>query len=162
LQQLREQHTQSVLEGMHTHGVLEEWERELKALDPYLHLIRAKENAITPGLKPGYWHVMRIDPLGGPPTLIVLEGPDGEFREPGAWVYDKLRSMDMWNDRAMREQKRLAKQMEDAQQKRKEREDQDRQEEIMERWKAATQVRVSMSRDNPWSQNAAGRRGARG
>lgn len=142
--------------------VCREWQPVLETLDPYLRLGRAKPMAYVAGvvMRPGYYHWVRDNPS----TVVTVEpitGPDGEsFAEPDQRLLDSLRGNDLQNPHiyaaliaghaeaeAVMEKERAA-----------EREEIDA--EVLERWKAASQTSVSMNRDVPWSQNAAGRRGA--
>ena len=141
-------------------GILAYWTAELKKVDPYLEMIFAPPNANAVGLKPGRYHVMRHNP-GAPPSLIPVETESGGFREPDSGVFEMLAKGDLWRDGAMDERRRLKERAEMARQRERELDDELRREEIVERWKAATQTRVSMNRSAPWSQNVAGRRGAK-
>lgn len=135
------------------------WNPELARIDPDLSLIRAKHGAQAPGLKPGFWHLMRSTP-GAPINLIPLEGPGGEFREPGSWMFDMIRSSDLWDGRVTRDRERKLAAAEDAKRRARLAEREARQGEILERWQAASRAQVSMNRDTPWSQSHAGKRGA--
>jgi hypothetical protein len=142
-------------------GILKHYTRELKAIDPYLELIFAPPNAEAPGLVPGRYHVMRHNP-GAPPSLIPIQGPNGEFSEPTSQVFEQLKSTDLWNTAVGHERRRREEAAERASVRAKEREQAERAEEVKDRWNAATRTFVSMDRSKPWSQNAAGRRGAGG
>lgn len=79
------------------------WNDELKRIDPYLELVRVKPQSTEPGLKPGFWYVMRHNP-DAPPSLMCVEDPDtGEYREPDAALFDQLRAWDCWDDRVIRD-----------------------------------------------------------
>lgn len=87
------------------HRLLEWLDRELKALDPRLSLVRATEGAAWP-LRPGFWHVRRDNFPLTDDTYIPITEPDGTYREPTADVLDWLRARDLWradNMRAARE-----------------------------------------------------------
>jgi len=144
----------------HVKGQLEDWTAELKRIDPYLELIRAAPNATAAGLRPGFYHVMRHNP-GAPPSLLVIEYPDGSYREPDSGILDMLRHADMWDDRVIRDREKRNREIEKSLAACEEREDRERQEEMMERLDALTKVRVSMNRDSPWSQNVAGQKAVR-
>jgi hypothetical protein len=141
-------------------GVMNHLNPLLKEVDPHLELIFVPPNAdpTVPGIVPGRYMVMRHNP-GAPPSLMVVEGPNGEFVEPGTRLVDEMREMDMWSPEAERDRKQRKARREYEAQKAKEREAEDRRNEIAERWAAVSRTFVSMDRSSPWSQNHAGRRG---
>lgn len=141
-------------------SVLDEFNYELKRIDPKLEMVRASENTHGTPLKPGYYHVIRWND-GAPPSVMTVEGPDGEFVEPTSRVFEKLAREDLWdpaNMRLLRQRQRLA---DEAAERLKLREREDRQQEMFERYQAGTRTFVSLDRSQPWSQNVAGRRGAK-
>lgn len=144
-----------------TGGVMADFNRDLKAIDPYLQLVKAHDTieAGTP-LKPAYWHIIRHNP-GAPPSVMVIEGPDGEYVEPTSRIFDLLKAGDLQNPATTRRLRERNQAIEDAKQRREAREREDRNTEAIERYKAATRTQVSMA-SAPWSQNVAGRKGARG
>lgn len=81
-----------------------EWNKALKAVDPYLEMVWAPESVQAPGLVPGRYHVLRHNP-GAPPSPLPLTDEKGGFKEPGSWVFDMLEKADLWNDRAARDRK---------------------------------------------------------
>lgn len=142
---------------LHVKGVLDEFNYELKRIDPKLELVRAGEDTRGTPMKAGYYHVIRWNE-GAPPSVMTVEGDHGEFVEPSSRVFEKLRQNDLWdpqNQRLLRQRNRLA---EVAEEKRKVREREERQAEIMERYNAAHRTFVSMDRSTPWAQNWAGTR----
>jgi hypothetical protein len=141
-------------------GFMDQYNRMLKEIDPHLELIFAKPNARAPGLVPGRYHVMRHIP-GGPPTLLPVTGPNGEFVEPDSGVFEALARSDLWNDRQTQDQRRNREAAERARDRQRAHEAQERQSELAERWAAVSRAQVSMNRSAPWSQNTSGRRGAR-
>jgi hypothetical protein len=84
------------------------WNERLKRIDPALQLVRASSNATMPGLRPGYYHVVR-DNGASPPTIIVHEGEDGEWLEPNSFMLERLEKGDVWNTRAVRESEKITK-----------------------------------------------------
>jgi hypothetical protein len=141
-------------------SVLDEFNYELRRIDPLLELVRAGENTRGTPMKAGYYHVIRWNE-GAPPSVLVVEGPDGEFVEPSARVFESLKRNDLWdprNERLRRQRERLAEQ---AAERLKLREREERQEEMVDRWLAGHRTFVSLDRSVPWSQNHAGRRGAK-
>jgi hypothetical protein len=134
-------------------GVLDDWNRVLKQIDPDLQLVKAKENANTPGLKPGYYHVLRRNPLGSP-TVLVHEGPDGEFLDPDSSLLEMLRRGDLWSDEALRDREARLRELERQRDRRRELERQERRDEVEDRLKAANNPGVSMTRAGSWTYRA--------
>jgi hypothetical protein len=139
--------------------VTEEWNRILYQVDAELRLVRAQESASAPGIVPGYYHVLRRNDLG-PPTPIPVQGPDGEYREPGSWLLDQLAESDLWNGRSQKDRERAYQELTRQKARRKERETEERRDEIKERWKAASNPGVSFSDAGPWRYRAGARRAA--
>jgi hypothetical protein len=138
--------------------VTEEWNRILHQIDPQLRMVRAQESANAPGIVPGYYHILRRNELG-PPTPIPLAGHDNEFLEPGSWVLEMLQRSDMWSGSARRERDRVAQELERQRRRAKDRETEERKDEINERWKAASNPGVSFSnRGKGWRYRAGARR----
>ena len=102
-------------------SVQQEWDRLLADIDPRLRLRKAQEGASLPGLKPGYWYVIRHQDVG-PPHLICHEGENGEYRDPDAELLDKLRHWDTWDDRVQRDRDRRHERIRTAYERQKERE----------------------------------------
>lgn len=144
-----------------------EWKKafdaDLQRVDPYLQLVWCPDpapiEAAALGGKPGRWHIARHNP-GAPMSLIPLIGENGEYREPGSWVFDHLKRSDLWDDRVSRHRQKMFDKLEREKENRVAREREERREELMERVAAARETRVSFNGDTPWSQNVAGRRGA--
>lgn len=133
-------------------ATLDTWTKRLKQKDPYLELIKARDDAQCPGMKPGHYHVLRHNP-GAPPTLLPISGPDGEFVEPTSALLNLLDEGDLQNERAMEARRAKDEAAEAARRRDDERDTEDRQAEIHERYLAATRAQVSMSTDAPWTQN---------
>lgn len=135
------------------------WDRELKKLDSALYMVKAHDDAEVPGLKPGFWHVIR-DCSPAPPAILPIVGDDGEYVEPTSRLLDVLRAGDLQSRRAMEDRAKI----DEARARSREREEQsaheDRVTEMIDRVKSLTQTRVSMT-DVPWTQNVQGRRGAK-
>lgn len=132
----------------------------LQEIDPYLQLVKAEEvvKAGVP-LRPGFWHVIRHNP-GAPPSVMTIEGEDGEYIEPSSRIFMLLQKNDMWNSNSLKEENRRRRLLQEAEDRQKERDREARQNEMMERYLAATRTQVSMLPN--WSQNVAGKRGRRG
>ena len=137
-------------------SVCQTWNPELQKIDPYLRLARAKEHAHFPGVLPNYYHMVRLNPVG-PIWFQPLTGPNMSFVEPTLRMLDTLRGSDLQNPRAVRDRKMQQDMAEKARKTREERETEERQEEMLERWRSATQTRVSMTDARPWTQNVSGR-----
>lgn len=133
-------------------GQLEFWNRELKLIDERLEMVWFDENVDIQGVVPCRYHLLRHEP-GAPVTIIPITGPEGEFIEPNSAVFDKLREGDLWNTEARRDRQKKQERLIERKRKQEEREREERQQEILERWQAATQTRVSFNRSAPWSQN---------
>lgn len=140
------------------HSRMEEWNRELKQIDERLELVRAQPNAQAPGLKPGFWHVLRHVP-GGPPFLMPVEDEDGNFKEPDSSLFNRLKEWDCWDDRVMRDREKRQRKLEEAADKRKRTERREMAEEIIDRYKAANSPGISFARTGPWTYRAGARRG---
>ena len=87
-------------------GAMRHWNPQLQKLDPYLQLVRISENATVPGLKAGFWQILRVKEGVPVVPIMVLEGDEGEFREPGEWMLTKVQSWDLSDDRVIRDRAR--------------------------------------------------------
>lgn len=110
------------------------------------------------GLQPGRWNLVWPGYRGGPLNVKALEDDSGAFVEPGSWVFDMLAREDMWNERATRERNRIKREADEAKARRVERERAARDQDMLDRYLAATRTFVSMDRSQPWTQNASGRK----
>lgn len=160
LQQERLAHYARVVALTQHADTMDDFNRDLKAIDPYLELVKAKETIeVGTPLKPGYWHIIRHNP-GAPPSVMTIEGPDGEYVEPSSGVFRQLLEWcDLQNPAVGHRRRERAQAARDAEHKRLARERQEADEEAIERYHAATRTQVSMTPG--WSQNTAGRRGRR-
>lgn len=163
LQETTAEHNSAVLSMFELqYGILDKWNRELKKIDPLLRLGRAKEKAHAPGVEPGFYHLIRINP-GAPIWVQPLHDGQGNFVEPTSRMLDLLRASDLQNTAAVR-----AREAEDAAQVRaveKAKEDghEERVDTMMEHWRASSQVRIPFRglERTGWSQAVAGRRGVK-
>lgn len=141
-----------------------DWNGELRKLDPLLRMGRAKPMAYEPGfsVRPGLFHIVRENE-SAPPTVQPITGPDGEsFSEPSSQVLESLRRNDLQNPRvygALIAQHELRERAEE-QQLVADRDE--RQTEMLEHWAAVSRTQVSMNTDTPWAQNHAGYSKVRG
>ena len=130
----------------HVAGKLEYYNQEVKKIDPHLRVVMAKPATTVEGLKPGYYHVVRLRP-GHPAYIMPVEGPNGEWRDLDSGIFEQLAREDMWNDRALREQRQKARRAAAARDRQRERERQDRVAEINARLHSldSTQILVPRS-----------------
>lgn len=146
-----------LLSMFHTDGgILTFWTRALKRIDPRLSLAQAKENAEGPGIRPGYYHVLRRNE-GAPMWRMPLCGPNGEFIEPTEQMLQDLEASDLQNGRAVHDRQRADAKAQAAKEAQKAQDTAERHEDLNDRLAAITKTRVSMT-DVPWSQNVKGRR----
>jgi len=145
----RAKHDAMQLEGMYVEAICDRYTRELQRIDPHLCLMRAKDDATVPGLRPGYYHVVRHNP-DAPVWIEVLEGPAGEFMEPDSSVFSLVEKSDMWNTRALRVRQKKELDAARSKQRDREREAEDRVDELAERWKQANSDQI-LVKELPWS-----------
>jgi hypothetical protein len=146
------------IELAHRTGVCDEFTRELKLIDPGLELVWWPAHASAPGFVPGRYHIVWQHPGDGLGSVEPFTDELGGYREPDSGLFELVRKSDMWNDRHKRDRDRVRQAARDAQARRERDEREEIAQEAEERWLAATRAQVSMSRDVPWTQNAAGRR----
>lgn len=143
------------LESMNErHAWLRHFDRELRAIDKHLSLVKASENATQPGLEPGYWHIKRDNPTTLP-TFIPLRNDKGGFSEPTSAHLELLRRNDMQRSGAFEEFKKQQDALETERQRRKQAAADERREEMAERIEAAERVSVSMN--DGWKNSVKGR-----
>ena len=130
----------------------------LKQKDPYLEMVFFPPTARAPGVVPGRFHIMRHNP-GAPPSLFPVLAEDGGSRMPTSRHVEQLDEMDLQNPRVRHAREKAERELELAEQRQKQREDEQRWEELCDRYNANFRTSISMNRSTPWSQNAAGRRG---
>lgn len=96
------QHNVRVALAVDTDGPVQRfWNPRLRAIDPRLSLVKAKDDALAPGVRPGFWHVRR-DNSPSPVTVWPWQAPDGSFLEPDSRLEEWLRTMDMQSTRTDR------------------------------------------------------------
>jgi hypothetical protein len=139
-------------------GVCVEFTRELCKIDVNLEMVYWPMRAPDiHGFVNGCYHIVRHNPVAAG-SVEPLVDAEGQYREPGSWVFDMLAASDMWDDRAMRDRATLRKRSEQARERAKAREREDRREELRDRANAAWRASVSLT-DVPWTQAMDGRRG---
>jgi hypothetical protein len=137
------------------------WNRELRRLDPRLSMRRAYDTPVLGmPLEPGLYHLVRDNP-DAPPSVTPVRGPDGGFTEPPGGLLEQLKAMDLWNVDVVRLRARTEALEQQRVERHKEELREERIDETLERLAAVQETRVSMNRDTPWHQNAAGKRGAK-
>lgn len=149
------------IELAHRTGICEQFTRELQLIDPGLELVWWPEHAAAPGFIPGRYHVVWHHPTDGLGSVEPHVDELGGYREPDSSVFETVRKSDMWDDRARRDRERVRQAALDAKARREREEREEIYQEAEERWLAATRAQVSLNRDAPWHQNAAGKRGAK-
>lgn len=154
------QHRAEVLAAARRDATCDYWDKELQKIDSKLTLVKAHEDAQVPGLRPGFWHVVR-DCSPGPPSILPVVGDDGEFVEPTSRLLDMLRAGDLQNPRAMADRRRRDEAKAKAAERQKQNDHEDRVSEMMDRWRAVNKTTVLVSDDVAWTQSANGRRGKR-
>lgn len=127
-------------------ATLAEFNAELRQLDPYLRMIKALPN-IPPesDLKAGYYHIIRDEP-NSPLYVTPLMWDNGEYREPGSWIYEHLQHEDLWNDRAQKARAKRREEFRAAEKRARDREQQARADEYTDRYNHALNARISVPR----------------
>ena len=138
---------------------VKKFNHELKKIDPYVEVFKAPENASHPGVRGGFWHILRRPPAGLP-TFIVHETPDGQFRDLDSGIFQTLRDGDMWSAERQRDRAKFMRQAEQARERAEEQERAERVEELTDRMKAAWSPGVSFAgAGRGWSYRAGARKG---
>lgn len=153
-----------VLANMQQEGpVLDDWNRELRAVDPLLRLMKANVLSVCPGVLPGFYHLVRLPDRSTNDIMMVapLRDPHGNFVEPSFALLDALRACDLQNERAVMERREAIKQAQAAAERDAEREHEDRVNEGMELVRHYEDTTVSMTQDVAWSATNRGRRARR-
>jgi hypothetical protein len=145
------------IEQAYRSDVCQEFTRELRKIDSYLEMCFWPHDHTPPGFVTGAYHIVRHNP-GAPGSVEALIDKDGKPREPGSWVFDLIRSTDLWNPAVERDRKRFMKRALDAKERARKREEEEHKELLHDLANAAWRTQVSMT-DVPWTQNASGRRG---
>jgi hypothetical protein len=156
----------------------DQWRREFNAqLERVVHGMKlmwcpdpAPLDAVAQGAHPGRWNLVWPGYSGGPLTVqpLVLRRRGAAHRRRrrvrGARVLGvrPARRVDMWDERVMRERRRIKQEAEEAKRRREEQERRDFDLECLEAWKAVSRTQVSMNTDTAWGQNARGAAQARG
>ena len=127
-------------------GRLKHYEMLAREIDDHLRIVLAKEHTTVEGLKPGYYHVVRLRP-GGPAWIKPYEGPNGEWRDLDEGIIDMIKERDLWNDRTQREINRKMRKAEQARIHHQQLAAQERAREFDERWHSANNLSVLITKD---------------
>lgn len=158
----RQRFAQCLRNACDTDAVCDEWNPELRRLDPLMQLVKAPEYTVVGmPLVPGHYHLIRWNE-GAPPSVTPVRHADGSFRVPDSSLLDKLRFLDLQSaqvvaaHRVMQAREQIAEAREKANTR------EARQGSILERYKAVSRTQVSMNDETPWAQNHAGYKRVRG
>ena len=123
-------------------GTLDHFNRELRQIDSRLKMVVANDRVAEDSpLKAGYYHIL-LEAPGHPTTILPLEYDNGEYREPGSWIFPYLQEQDMWNDRARHAGRERQRKLNEARDRQSAREAADRAQEFNERWKSANSLSI--------------------
>lgn len=125
---------------------LNHFNRLLKQIDEYLEVVLAKPNTTVEGLKPGYFHIVRMRP-GHPAYIKPIEHDDGSWRDLDSSVLDLAIEDDLWNDQVIAERRRIRKRADDAKARQRQRESADRAAEIDARIKSLNSTQILVPRN---------------
>lgn len=149
---------QAIRNATHEDAVCRKWNREFARLDPLLRMVKSDHGVVGTPLVAGAYHWLRANP-GAPMTVTpIVDGHGRPLPEPPGRLLEELKRVDLQNDSAARWRQRIVEEERRREDRRRELIREQRQDEILERWKAVSETRVSMSDAEPWSQNVAGRR----
>lgn len=94
-------------------AVADHWNTELRKIDPGLSLVLGRDNAEGYEVQASHWAIRKKVP-GSVDEYIILQGPDGQYREPGSWMLEMLQGADMWNDKRRHERKEIQRRVTEA------------------------------------------------
>lgn len=117
------------------------WTEELKRIDPHLALVFIGEGADHPDLVAARWHIRRKSPEGHPDDYMPLTGDHGEYREPGGWMLEQLKELDMFNPRVHQSRKEAKEKLREVKQRNKALEKEQRLSEMELAYRASQRVR---------------------
>lgn len=128
-------------------SVIDAFEPDLRRIDPHLRIVKAHDNLpANSQLKAGYWHILRLAP-GHPTTILPLEYDNGEYREPGSWIFPFMEEQDMWNDRAMRASRNRAERLRAAEARHRDFEARQRADQFNERLASANRTSILVTKN---------------
>lgn len=151
-------HQAQVLDAMHkAGGILDDWNRELRDIDPDLRLMQAKLGTDVADVTPGFYHLVRLN-RRPPPWVQAITGPDGGFVEPNSALLNMLRAADLQSKRAVADRIRHDERKRVDAERQREREAEQLRDESHDRANAAWRTQVLVSPDVAWAQNWQGSR----
>jgi hypothetical protein len=125
-------------------------------------MVKADHYVIGTPLVGGAYHLLRAN-QGAPLSVTPIVDKDGvPLPEPPGRLLEQLTLMDLQNESVGRMRERIAEEERRREERRKELVREQRQDTILEHWKAVSETSVSMNDSTPWSQNVAGRRKVKG
>lgn len=130
-------------------AVKADFDRDLQQIDPYLEILKAKDQTTEPGLRAGFWHLVRREP-GHPAYVkpITTNGEhNGDYKEPDSSIFEEAMLDDLWNDRARKAHRKRMKAAENARNRRRDREAQDRISEFNERLRSRNSTQILVRRN---------------
>lgn len=129
-------------------GALAYWSRELQDIfnEPNIKVILAKPNTTVVGLKPNYYHIVRMNP-GTAAYIQPIETPNGEWLDLGSHVIDIALKADLWNDRTQRELRKQRERAEKARLAQKQRDAADRAGDFDERVRSLNRTQIRVTRN---------------
>lgn len=126
-------------------GALNYYNGLLKEIDEHLEVVLAKPNTTVEGLKPGYYHLVRLNP-GHPAYIKPVEWDDGSWRDLDSSILDLAVEDDLWNDRLQSERRKLRKEAKRAKERQRQREHEDRAREMDARIKSLNSTQILVPR----------------
>lgn len=128
-------------------GSLAYWTKELQHIfdDPHVKVVLAKPNTTVMGLKPNYYHIVRMRP-GTAAWILPIETPDGGWKDLDSSAIEIALESDLWNDRTQKALRAAREKAEKARLAQKTRESQERAAEFDERLKSALNASISVPR----------------
>lgn len=141
-------------------GVCAKWNKEsspLRKFDPLMRVGKAKPNADSTLAVPGYYHLIRINP--GTPLWVMPLHVNYNFVEPGDWMIDILRQVDLQNPQVVRQREEDKRKAEAQAEKDKLTKRAQRDEILMEKWRAHDRPKFNFDPDVKWSNSTDGKRG---
>lgn len=127
---------------------LDHYNTELRRIDPNLRMVKAHDRVAPDSqLKAGYYHILLDLGNNFAVNVLPLQYDNGEYREPGSWIYPYLEEQDMWNDRARRASRARQEHIRKAEERQRALDSQARVDEFNERWASVNRTSISVSKD---------------
>jgi hypothetical protein len=144
-----EAENRQLVEEMHeVSGSLRYWTRELQRVfnEPHIKVVLAQPRTTVQGLKPNYYHIVRIRP-GTAAWVQPIEDENGNRLELGSHVIDIALKADLWNDRTQKQLRKDHERAEKARVAQKIREGQARAAEFDERLASSKRTSILVTKD---------------